>query len=185
MAQQAGFSTVVMGGQPRHGPMKRTDGTRAANVYSADTLDNDFLNAEILTRSARVCCPAVTTQAWPSPQRPSHSGIRSAQPIARPFRSSSRTTPPTAAWDAGFSSPSLCIPDSTGYTTKSTATAPPPKATAVEPKLPSLEFGYDVDPIDGMADSPRTLSTTAVLEECNPKYSPNTEENLCYPGMFA
>jgi hypothetical protein len=42
MTYQAGVKTIVVGGQPKPGPMQAVSGTRGAAVYSADALDYDF-----------------------------------------------------------------------------------------------------------------------------------------------
>ncbi|KAK7985781.1 Peptidase S41 family protein ustP [Apiospora saccharicola] len=50
MMTQAGVRTVVVGGRPESGPMQAASGTRAAAMYTAAALDDDFNNAtNILT----------------------------------------------------------------------------------------------------------------------------------------
>ncbi|KAK8123150.1 peptidase s41 family protein, partial [Apiospora sp. TS-2023a] len=45
MMTQAGVRTVVVGGRPELGPMQAASGTRAAAMYTAAALDDDFHNA--------------------------------------------------------------------------------------------------------------------------------------------
>ncbi|KAK8008103.1 hypothetical protein PG991_010654 [Apiospora marii] len=45
MMTQAGVRTVVVGGRPEAGPMQAASGTRAAAMYTAAALDDDFVNA--------------------------------------------------------------------------------------------------------------------------------------------
>ncbi|KAI4924401.1 uncharacterized protein J4E92_007482 [Alternaria infectoria] len=42
MTHEAGVKTIVVGGQPKPGPMQAVGGTRGAAAYSADALDFDF-----------------------------------------------------------------------------------------------------------------------------------------------
>lgn len=42
---QAGVRTIVVGGRPDAGPMQAASGTRAAAMYTAAALDEDFVNA--------------------------------------------------------------------------------------------------------------------------------------------
>ncbi|KAI4620314.1 hypothetical protein J4E80_004840 [Alternaria sp. BMP 0032] len=42
MTYEAGVKTIVVGGQPKPGPMQAVGGTRGAAAYSADALDYDF-----------------------------------------------------------------------------------------------------------------------------------------------
>ncbi|KAL3477527.1 hypothetical protein BJX99DRAFT_257343 [Aspergillus californicus] len=57
LMHQAGVRTVVVGGQPRHGPMQAPSGTRGAAVYNARRIDRDISTALQADRSARGLFP--------------------------------------------------------------------------------------------------------------------------------
>lgn len=155
MTHQAGVRTVVVGGRPTAGPMQAASGTRGARVYSADALDSDFEFASSVNQTANSSLPQVRDsgmftiyagfnlrdQIRPNDTEPLQFKYEAADcrlyyTLANVYNMSQlwRDTA-RAIWD----DPSLCVADSTGYTTSSSNTThtakPPPPRIAQQPSL--------------------------------------------------
>lgn len=155
MTHQAGVRTVVVGGRPTAGPMQAASGTRGARVYSADALDSDFEFASSVNQTANSSLPQVRDsgmftiyagfnlrdQIRPNDTEPLQFKYEAADcrlyyTLANVYNMSQlwRDTA-RAIWD----DPSLCVADSTGYTTSGSNTThtakPPPPRIAQQPSL--------------------------------------------------
>ena len=93
MHHEAAVRTVVAGGSPKPGPMQTASGSRGAQLYTADLIDNDISAAEYLNTSTNKLLPdrSVTLS---SPSLALISAIRSVK-ISRISSYNSSTTPPT------------------------------------------------------------------------------------------
>jgi hypothetical protein len=157
MTYQAGVKTIVVGGQPKPGPMQAVSGTRGAAAYSADALDYDFADGLLYLPVDR---PEVASQL---PNR-SDSGMwityagftirnqvrgTDLTPLQFQYQAADcriyytlRTVynmtelwrhAASAAWD----DPSLCVQDSTGYQTarNETSSKTAPSVIPAEPEV--------------------------------------------------
>ena len=145
MTHQAGVRTVVVGGQPKNGPMQAVSGSRGAVAYTADILDTDFDFATNVNETAATILPTVhdtgmylnyagftlRDQVRENDSIPLqfkyqaadcriYFTLRSAYNLTRLWLDAA-----AAIWD----DPSICVQGSTGYATASnncTQAKPPP-----------------------------------------------------------
>jgi hypothetical protein len=157
MTYQAGVKTIVVGGQPKPGPMQAVGGTRGAAAYSADALDYDF--DEGLTYLP-VDKPEVASQL---PNRTdtgmwikyagftirnqvrgaNHTPLQFQYQAAdcRIYYTLETVYNMTKLWryaaQAAWDDQSLCVQDSTGYPTarNETSTKTPPSITPTQPEV--------------------------------------------------
>ncbi|RYO31759.1 hypothetical protein AA0111_g4700 [Alternaria arborescens] len=163
MTYQAGVKTIVVGGQPKPGPMQAVSGSRGAASYSSDALDEDF---EAGLKYLSVDKPEVALQL---PDR-TDSGIRidyAGFTIRNQVRGTELTPlqfqyqaancriyytletiyNSTKLWSytarAAWDDPTLCVQNSTGYPTarNETSVKLPPSAASVAPAT------YDFSPL--------------------------------------
>jgi hypothetical protein len=190
MAHQAGVRTVTVGGRPTTGPMQAASGTRGARVYSADALDGDFEFASSVNQTANSSLPQdrdsgmftiyagfnLRDQIRPNDAEPLQFKYEAADcrlyyTLANVYNMSQlwRDTA-RAIWD----DPSLCVVDSTGYTTPSsniTNTAkPPPPRTAQQPSLNLTIANYGADPglsLTELTDGRQSASRVVDIQPCD------------------
>lgn len=207
MTHDAGVRSIVVGGQPKPGPMQAASGARGASSYDSYSLDSDFNQTVFFNSSTADQIPNRDTGMFIT-----YAGfnlrdqVRKADPV---------TTPPlqfsyeaadcrlyltldnvfnmsqlwrdvaAAAWDDNF--PSRCVLDSAGYSNSgnSTATKPPPQSTAISQPLPALEYGYDLDPWEqnGLDDGERSSvrSATAPVKHCKSQADCISGVTSCLP----
>ena len=155
MHHEAGVRTVVVGGQPKPGPMQAPSGARGAEFYSFADINFDIRVAEIMSTTAGDSLPKREEDMMIS-----YAGINLRDQIRKnenvPLQfvyeaANCRIffTPQTFhdfsklwhyAADAIWSKPELCIKGSTGYTSGSDTTntqGPPKDLTSYNPDLAS------------------------------------------------
>jgi hypothetical protein len=153
MTYEAGVKTIVVGGQPKPGPMQAVSGTRGAAAYSADALDYDFDEG---LRYLPVDKPEVISQLPNRTDRGmwiNYAGLTIRNQVhgteltplqfqyqaadCRIYYTLGTIYNMTQLWDhaarAAWDDPSLCVQDSTGYPTARNETAAklPPSAAPV------------------------------------------------------
>lgn len=137
MHHEAGVRTVVVGGQPSHGPMQAPSGSRGAELYSFDDLDTDFDIAEALNETTFNYLPPRQEDVYVL-----YGGINLRDQIRK-----DQDTPlqfvyeaadcriyftPQTFWNftnlwkyaakAAWDNPKLCVEGSTGFSSKPTST---------------------------------------------------------------
>ncbi|GKT41583.1 peptidase S41 family protein ustP [Colletotrichum spaethianum] len=195
---EAKARTVVMGGEPKPGPMQAAGGTRGALLYSSDLLDADFDGAREKNETAATRLPLfhdsgifvnyagfnlrdqVRKDDVTTPLQ-----FRYAAADCRLYYTLDNVYNMTTLWRdvarAAFEDESLCVEGSTGYTSRNgTTPKPPPKPTAIPAPAPELATTYtvDTDPNtqNGLSAAQTPLGRQFVQALCNPKV-----ENPC-PG---
>lgn len=194
MTAQAGVKTVVVGGRPTTGPMQRASGSRGARIYSSEALDYDFINvndtlkdydafAKLPQRdnndlwinfagfNIRDQIRQGDSEAIPAQFKYDAADCRLYYTLANIYNLTQLWTDvATAAWD----DPSLCVADSTGYSTRnaSAETKPPPKRTTQAPDL-NLDHITFSDLVSNISSTPslydvfqRTSISTTNLKQC-------------------
>ena len=155
MHHEAGVRTVVVGGQPKPGPMQAPSGTRGAEFYSFADINIDIRVAEIISEPAGNSLPKREDDMVVS-----YAGVnlrdqmRKNENVPLQFVYEAANcriffTPQTFSdysklWqyaaDAIWSKPELCINGSAGYASGSNTTStqgPPKDVTSYEPTLAS------------------------------------------------
>lgn len=147
MHHEAGVRTVVVGGQPSHGPMQAPSGSRGAELYSVEDLDADFDIALALNETTANYLPQRAEDVYVL-----YAGINLRDQIRK-----DQDTPlqflyeaadcriyftPQTFWNftnlwtytvkAAWDNPKLCVEGSTGFSSKSTsnATVGPPSGSS-------------------------------------------------------
>lgn len=147
MHHEAGVRTVVVGGQPSHGPMQAPSGSRGAELYSVEELDTDFDIAQSLNETTSSYLPQRAEDVYVL-----YAGINLRDQIRKDEETPLQFvyeaadcriyfTPQTvwnftnlwkyavkAAWD----DPKLCVQGSTGFASKSSSndTVGPPSGSS-------------------------------------------------------
>jgi hypothetical protein len=176
MTHQAGARTIVVGGQPRTGPMQAASGSRGAAAYDSYLLDVDFQET--------ISYDANTSAQLPSRDTPgmyiSYAGInlrdqvRTADEPAGPplqftyvaadcrlWYTLDNVLNVTALWrdaaTAAWTDSRRCVAGSTGYATAANSTATtktPPTSSAMSlPDLPAVYYGEDFEAPAGTVDT--------------------------------
>lgn len=178
MMTRVGVRTVVAGGRPSTGPMQAASGNRGAVVYDSDALDDDILTARALDQFVDADVNASLPEV-----RETGMYLRYASFNLRDQIRENEKTPlqfkyeaadcriyytlanmynftrlwhdiSAAAWD----DPSLCVEDSTGYsTTNNTNPKTPPPVKIQRPTIPQDEpvieqVEFEEDPTGGLRD---------------------------------
>jgi hypothetical protein len=188
MTQQGGVRTVVVGGHPTTGPMQTASGNRGSRLYSAEALDFDFtaLNETLDDQEAFSRLGQREDQGmWinfagfnirdhirdgddvPMQFKYEAADCRIYYTLANIYNLTQLWYDAAAAtWD----DTSLCVEESTGYSTRknNTSPKPPPVRTAQAPNLnfegirvPDLNVSTTVDLID--FKTKQSISSTDVL----------------------
>ncbi|KAI9657704.1 MAG: hypothetical protein M1821_002880 [Bathelium mastoideum] len=188
MVHQAGAHTIVVGGRPETGPMQAASGTRGAQVYSADDLDDDFQFASSQNDTANSTLPPrdlsfyvtyagfnLRDQVRPNDSTPLQFKYEAAD--CRIYYNLANVYNMPQLWrdaaKATWEDRSLCVEGSTGYSTPSngTTTSKTPPAPIIQ--LPTLnstsinrlaDFGADVTGglEDGYARSVEDITIVAI-----------------------
>ncbi|KAF2728048.1 hypothetical protein EJ04DRAFT_504715 [Polyplosphaeria fusca] len=180
MAHQAGVRVITVGGRPVTGPMQAVSGSRAARVYSADAIDDDILytNYDVDNQTAVQALPNRSdTGMWVQYAGFSIADqIRENDPVPLQFKyqaadcrlyyTLANVYNLTQLWHdvaaAAWTTPSLCVANSTGYPTARTttnSTNPPPIRTAQTPNL-----NLDLDTVNQVSFA---LNNTGGLADLN------------------
>jgi hypothetical protein len=155
MSHEAGVRTVVMGGQPKPGPMQAAAGTRGAMPYYSNYLDIDITNAEAFNTTTKGQLPqrdsgmAISYVSFNlrdqvrtagSPSMPLQFMYEAAD--CRLYFTLDNVLNMTRLWrdvaNAAWTDSSVCVAGSTGYSTTGNkmASSLPPQNTATEFPLP-------------------------------------------------
>ena len=147
MHHDAGIRTVVVGGLPQNGPMQAASGSRGAQVYSSENIDDDILVAKYFNATTQDYLPDredvfltfiginIRDQIREDQNVPLQFLYEAAD--CRIFYTADTWSHYTSLWtyaaNAIWSNPKLCVAGSTGYASKSTgASVPPPKSSSAE-----------------------------------------------------
>lgn len=160
MHHEAGVRTVVVGGQPSHGPMQAPSGSRGAELYAVEDLDTDFDIAEALNATTTALLPPRAEDVYVL-----YAGINLRDQIRK-----DQDTPlqflyeaadcriyftPQTFWNftnlwkyaakAAWENPQLCVEGSTGFASKPTAdpTVGPPRT----PSNGNSRISYNISDI--------------------------------------
>ena len=152
MSHQAGVKTVVVGGRPSTGPMQTASGNRGARFYSSDAIDVDFDNVKDMVENEKVAdsLPSRADRgmwinyAGINIRDQLRKGDDSDTPLqfkydaadCRIYYTLDNIYNMTRLWRdaaaATWSDTSLCVEDSTGYSSRASdgtpPKAPPPRA---------------------------------------------------------
>lgn len=194
MQYQAGVRTVVMGGLPQFGPMQAASGTRGAFPYTGDQLDTDFYDANsISNRSITDEIPELnaddardTGMYVRSASFNLRDQVRTAGSDAQPLQFTyiaadcrlhytlDNVLNMTRLWSdvarAAWMDSSLCVTNSTGYSTTGNITAehaPPARDTTIS-ALPDVEYTFSVNATYNSFDDGPKLASSSV-KPCNSK----------------
>ena len=190
MTYHAGVKTIVVGGQPKPGPMQAVGGTRGAASYSSDDLDYDF---DAGLQYLPVDKPEVASQL---PNRTdtgmwiNYAGFTIRNQVrgteltplqfqyqaadCRIYYTLETVYNMTQLWSytarAAWDDPTLCVQDSTGYPTarNETSAKMPPSATPAAPAV------YDFSPSPSadnatfeLLDAPSNRRSAGAITLCN------------------
>ncbi|KAF2132542.1 hypothetical protein P153DRAFT_166525 [Dothidotthia symphoricarpi CBS 119687] len=173
MMTHAGAKTIVAGGRPTTGPMQAASGNRGAALYSAFDLDDDFTFArsldEPVTPATNATIPEIRDPGmyikYASFNLRDQIRANETSPLqfkyeaadCRIYYTLANLYNITRLWydavDAAFTTPSLCVQGSTGFTkTNSTSTPPLPSATppSLSPATLQHSSSTDATPPDGL-----------------------------------
>ena len=180
MHHDAGVKTVVVGGLPQTGPMQTASGSRGAEIYTADNIDDDISDAIYLNATTAGYLPDREEDVWIS-----FMGIN----LRDQIRKDQQDIPVQFLYDAAdcrifytmetwndysslwtyamnaISNPKLCVAGSTGFSatgTDSQATNPPPTA-----KTP----GYNASSVLGTSNEFTNMFTGPELDIFHPHTS--------------
>jgi hypothetical protein len=152
MSHQAGVKTIVIGGRPLTGPMQTASGNRGARLYSGDAIDVDFENVDDVLHNADVAASLPSREdtgmwinfAGINIRDQLRKGDDSDIPLqfkydaadCRIYYTLDNVYNMTRLWrDAAAATwvdTSLCVSDSTGYSSRTSdgipPKAPPPRA---------------------------------------------------------
>ncbi|KAF2741689.1 hypothetical protein M011DRAFT_491159 [Sporormia fimetaria CBS 119925] len=163
MSQQAGVRTVVVGGRPTTGPMQTASGSRGARLYDAETVDFDIANVEEVLDSetaAAIFPNRSDTGMWVNYagfniRDQLREGDEERIPLqfryeaadCRLYYTLDNVYNVSRLWRdvyaAAWEDSSLCVEDSTGYTSRNNSTAkPPPERTAQAPTVDFNSLGF-------------------------------------------
>jgi hypothetical protein len=179
MMTRAGVRTVTAGGRPTTGPMQAAAGNRGASLYGANDLDDDILFArsidEFVDTNVNVSLPEdrdtgmyikyaginLRDQVRQDDDVPLQFKYEAAD--CRIYYTMANVYNFTRLWRdvaaAAFTDSSLCVADSTGYsTTNNTSPKAPPAPSAERPRLsqdnPIIEqVEFEENPDGGLRDA--------------------------------
>jgi hypothetical protein len=162
MSHQAGVKTIVVGGRPSTGPMQTASGNRGARLYSGDAIDVDFDNVEDLLHNEKVADSLPSREdsgmwinyAGINIRDQLRKGDDSDTPLqfkydaadCRIYYTLDNIYNMTRLWRdvaaATWSDASLCVEDSTGYSSRASDGTPPkaPPPRAQQNAVLDLEF---------------------------------------------
>ncbi|KAF2799804.1 hypothetical protein K505DRAFT_413446 [Melanomma pulvis-pyrius CBS 109.77] len=167
MSHQAGVKTVVVGGRPSTGPMQTASGNRGARLYSGEAIDVDFANVDTIVDNQEVfsSLPSRADRGmWidfagfnirdqmrkddltkvPLQFKYDAADCRIYHTIANVHNMTQLWRDAAAAtWD----DPSLCVEDSTGYSSHSGNSSPPKPPPARAAQTPVLDLGF-IQPVN-------------------------------------